>query len=379
MAWQIYELTDSVTQIGLLGLARALPQMGLVLFGGLLADTFDRRQLLMSTQLAQFFVSGALCLLSLLQAIAPWHLFAASALLALFTALGGPARQSFIPSLVPRAHLSNAIALNNTQRNVGQIAGPSLAGLLLAATGAAWCYAVDAVSWFAIVIALLLVHTRQAQDVGRRGIALDALREGFRFSLSQPVLLALIVLDFGANFFGAPRALLPVYARDVFQVGANGLGMMYAASSVGAVAAALVLSTRGEPRRAGIGALGGLAFYGFCIAGFALSPSFWLALVMLAGMGAGDTINAVLRMTIVQLVTPDALRGRVSSLNSVFTAGGPQLGQFRSGIVADWWGPSASALSGGLATLLLVAGVACVPAVRRFRITPAGVPEPVRS
>jgi MFS family permease len=366
MAWQIYELTDSAAQIGILGLARAGPQMGLLLFGGLLADTFDRRRLLVFTTLAQLAVSSSLFALTLAHAVTPPILFVASALLALFTALGGPSRQSFMPALVPRPHLGNAIALNNAQRNVGQIAGPSLAGVLLTASGAEWCYFVDAFSWLALLASILAVNVRRESGAGLRGLGLDALREGFRYSFSQPLLLSLIALDFGANFFGSPRALLPVYARDVFHVGANGLGLMYAASSIGAVVAGVFLSMIGHPRRTGLFVLLALGFYAVSIIAFALSPAFVVAVIMLACMGAGDTINAVLRTTIVQLVTPDALRGRVSSLNSVFTGGGPQLGQFESGLVAEWWGAQASALTGGIATLLIVLGVAAVPAVRRF-------------
>jgi MFS family permease len=379
MAWQIYELTNSPLQIGLLGLARAIPQMGLTLFGGLLADAMDRRRLMISTQVAQLGVAGALVALTIAGAITPAVLYIASALLALFTALENPARQAYVPNLVPREDLASGIALATSQRQAGYIIGPSLGGLLLAAAGPICCYAGDALSRLVMALALLLIRARQSRS-GRGRVTFAALGEGLAFVRGQPLILSLMVLDFGANFFGSPRALLPVYARDIFQVGAAGLGPLYAASSIGALSGSLALGFIGQPKRAGRWVLLGVTFYSLCAMAFALSQSYWLAVLLLGAMGVGDTVSSVLRGTINQIVTPDALRGRVSAVNSVFINGGPQLGQFESGVVAAWWGVGVSAFTGGLLTLLVVLGVtAAVPAIRQFRLpsastTPASAP-----
>lgn len=368
MAWQIYELTDSALQIGLLGLARAVPQMGLLLFGGLLADAVDRRRLLFIGHVAQFVVSGALFGLTVLGAISPLPLYIASALLALLTALETPARQALVPNLVPREYLASALALNTTMRHVGTIVGPSLAGVVLAVSGSAWCYAVDALSLLPLLAVLLLIKVRPQAAASAGAFSGKALREGIAFVWMHPVILTFMLLDFGATFLGNTRALMPVYARDILVVGAPGLGLLYAAESCGSVIAATVLSVRGAVTRAGLWVLIGVALYSVCIIAFALSPWFWLSLVLLVGVGIGNTIGAVLRHTINQLSTPDDLRGRVSAVNSVFTTGGPQLGQFKAGALAELWGAQLAAWTGGAATLLLVAGLVAVPGVRGFRL-----------
>jgi MFS family permease len=298
----------------------------------------------------------------------PLHLYVAAALLAIFGALGMPARQAFVPNLIPRRELAGALALNSTQHNVGQILGPSLGGIVLAVSGPAWCYAVDAISWLATIVALQLIRASLTATARRGQVSFGALGEGFRFVRSQPVVLSLMALDFAATFFGGPRALLPVYARDILHVGASGLGVLYAAIAVGSLIAALGLGLVGQPDRAGRWVLAGIGVYALCVIGFAFSPVFWVSALLLAGMGAGDSISSVLRGTVNQLVTPDELRGRVSSVNSIFNSGGPPLGQFESGVVADLWSPEVSVLSGGLITLVIVLAVAAVPAVRDFRL-----------
>jgi MFS family permease len=368
MAWQIYQLTDSPLEIGLLGLARAIPTLAMLLFGGLLADAFDRRRLLLTVQVGQLAISVSLVVLSHAGAITPPMLYAASALLALFSAVETPSRQAIVPNLVSREELTSALALNSTQRNVASIAGPSLAGLLLAFSDPAWCYTVDACSWFVMIGALLMLRVPLPPGRGRSAISLASLREGLGFVLTHPVILCFMCLDFGATLFGNPRALFPVFARDILGMGAAGLGLLYAASSVGALLGAAGLSGVRTMSRPGIGVLSGVAFYAFTICIFAVSTSAWLSALMLGLSAAGNTLSTVLRGTVNQLLTPDELRGRVTSVNSLFTNGGPQLGQFESGLVAELWGAEVSALTGGIATLVLVGAVAMVPAVRRFEL-----------
>lgn len=378
MAWQIYELTNSAFQIGLLGLARAVPQIILLLVAGLLADAMNRRKLMMCTQLGLFCVSTALALLTLAGWASSGMLYVATMFLALFTSLENPSRQSMIPNLVPREHLPRALALQGTQRYVSIIAGPSLGGIVIALFGPAACYAVDALSWLAMLTSLALLRTKIPEGGGWRTVSLRSLREGLRFVWQHGVIFPLMVLDFGATFLGNARALFPIYARDILFVGPQGLGILYAARAVGSLFSAATLSLFGPVRWGGRWILIGVGVYGVSTALFAGSHVFWFSVLMLAISGAGDTTSAILRSTINQLSTPDELRGRMSSISSIFTSSGPQLGQFESGVVAAWLGTEASAMTGGVATLIILATVAaCFPVIRRFQIQPDFVPAHV--
>jgi MFS family permease len=368
MAWQIYELTNSALQIGLLGVARALPQIALLLVGGLLADAMNRRKLMMFTQLGLFCVSTLLALLTFAGKASPQVLYVATVFLAFFTSLEQPSRQSIIPSLVPRAQLVQALALQGTQRYVPIIVGPSLAGVVLALWGPAACYAVDACSWLAMLVALRLLRTKIPEGGGWKTISVDSLREGLQFVWSHGVIFPLMILDFSATFFGNVRGLFPIYARDILFVGPKGLGLLYASRAVGSLVAAGAMALFGPVRHSGRWIFLGIAIYGVATMLFAGSQVFWFSFLMLALTGAGDTISSILRSTINQLSTPDELRGRMSSINSIFTSSGPQLGQFESGLVAAWLGAQMSALTGGLATLLVLASVAATfPRVRQFK------------
>ena len=368
MAWQIYELTNSPLQIGLLGVARALPQIALLLVGGLLADAMNRRKLMMCTQIGLFGVSTTLALLSYAGQITPHMLYIATVLLAFFTSLEQPSRQSIIPSLVPRQHLAQALALQGTQRYVPVIAGPSLAGVVLAFSGPAACYAVDACSWLAMLGALKLLRTKIPEGGGWKTVSLTSLREGLQFVWSHGVIFPLMLLDFSATFFGNVRGLFPIYARDILLVGPAGLGLLYAARAIGSLLAAGSMALLGPVKHSGRWIFLGIGIYGLSTVFFAGSQIFWFSFLMLMFTGAGDTISSILRSTINQLSTPDELRGRMSSINSIFTSSGPQLGQFESGVVAAWLGAQLSALTGGLATLFVLAVVAAsFPRLRQFQ------------
>ncbi len=368
-AWQIYELTDSALQLGLLGLARGAPQLVLLLYGGMLADAVDRRRLMLLTQFGQLAVSVIMAGCTMAGMMSPGVLYGCSLLIALFSSLETPARQAIVPNLVPLSDLTNALALNSTQRQIGMIAGPSLAGLVLAGSGAAFCYWVNAASWITIILALLIMRELPVPTGGRRAPSLQALGEGFQFVWTHPVLLCMMALDFAQNFLVNPRALLPIYARDILYVGPEGLGMLHAANAIGALAMAVVLTFRGQIRRAGLWVLIGVVIYGVTSAIFAVSTVFWVSFLMLAVAGAANAVGAVLRGTINQLATPDELRGRVTGVNSTFTMAGPQLGQFEAGALAAAIGPVAALLAGGVLVTALAAGMGTVAgSVRRFQI-----------
>lgn len=370
MAWQIYELTNSPLQIGLLGLARAIPQIFILLFGGLLADAMNRRKLMMITQASLFCVSGMLASMSLAGQATALTLYGATVFLALFSSLESPSRQAFVANLVPPEDLSRALAIYSSQRNVAVIAGPSVAGLILAFWGPALCYGVDALSWLIMLASLSFIRPQLPERGGWRTVSVRSLRAGFRFVWGHAVIFPLLVMDFGANVFGTVRALLPIYARDILAVGPQGLGLLYAASAVGALLGAVGLSLFGPVRRAGRWILLGVTVYGLCLVWFAQSDVFWLSVLLLAGSGVGDTLSAILRATINQLSTPDELRGRMASINSIFTNSGPQLGQFQMGALAAIIGAELAAITGGVIILLIVAVLAVsFPHVRMYQIT----------
>ena len=378
MAWQIYELTDSPLQIGFIGLARAVPQMVILLFGGLLADAMNRRKLMIFTQTSLFCVSGSLALITVAGRTTPLTLYAVTVLLALFSSLEAPSRQALVSNLVPPQDLPRALAIFSSQRYVAIIAGPSLAGVVLGFFGPAVCYAVDAVSWLIMLFSLALIRAVLPERGGWRTVTFGSLHAGFRFVWRHAVIFPLLMMDFGANFFGNARALLPIYARDILLVGPKGLGVLYAASAVGALVGAAGFSMIGPVRRAGAWILIGVTIYGLCLVTFARSRLFWLSVVLLAGSGVGDTISAVLRATINQLATPDELRGRMGAINSIFTNSGPQLGQFQAGLLASFLGAELAILSGGMIILSIVGALLLwVPHVRRFQLVAAQeVPQP---
>jgi MFS family permease len=289
MAWQIYELTDSPLQIGMIGLVGAVPQMIVLLFGGLLADAVNRRKLMMVTQGSLIFVSGALALLTLADHATPARLYTVTVLLALFSSLESPSRQAMVTNLVPAEDLSRAFAFYSTHRQIATIAGPSLAGVALAFAGPALCYAIDAVSWLLMLGSLVLIRTPLPERGGWRTITLDSLRAGFRFVWGHAVIFPFLMMDFGANIFGTVRSLFPIYARDVLAVGPQGLGVLYAAGAAGALLGALGFSVWGRSRQAGRWILFGVTFYGLSLLLFAGSRSFWLSVLLLVGSHQRDS------------------------------------------------------------------------------------------
>jgi MFS family permease len=375
MSWQIYEMTGSPLQLGLLGLVRAIPALTLVLFGGLLADAIDRRRLMMVTQGCQFCVTGALFILAVMGLLSPGVFYVSSFLQALCSSLETPARNAIVPNLVPNTMLTNALALNATQRSASSIAGPPLAGIALGFFGPTVNYAVDTVSWIVMIGALALIRPTGQARRGRRALTFAALGESFHYVWTHPILMSMMVLDFAQNLLGGVRSLLPVYASDVLQVGPQGLGLLSASSSFGTLTTGAIMSALPPIRRTGVGALIGITIFGVCTCVFAYSQLFWLSALMIAGQGVGDCISHVCRLTILQLNIPDEIRGRVTSVNSVFTQGGGPLGNFRGGAMAQWLGPELAVLTGGVAVLGVVAFMATsVPIVRRYVISESAEP-----
>jgi MFS family permease len=367
VSWQVYELSRDPLALGAIGVARIVPLVLLALGSGVLADALDRRKLMLFSQFAMMLCSAALALASSLGIVTVWWIYIITALSSAAGTLGMPARQAIVPSLVPREHLSSALSLNIISWQAATILGPTLGGLIITATGTAGAvYWIDAISFFAVIAALLLM--RVGALVGeRRPVNLRAALEGFAFVRSNTLIWSTMLLDFLATLLGSATVLLPLFATDVLKVGATGVGLLYAAPSVGAVAASALLSAWGPLRRQGPILLVSVIMYGVFTAVFGLSTSFWLSLLMLAGVGASDTVSMVVRQTIRQLTTPDEMRGRMTAVGMLFFAGGPQLGEIEAGVAARLLGGPLSVTAGGLACVLMVGVLTVlVPRLRTY-------------
>jgi MFS family permease len=376
ISWQMYELTGSPLHLGLLGLSRAASLIPFLLVGGLLADAIDRRKLMMFTQAGHLTVTAALLIFTASDVISPGVFYIAAIVGSIFTALENPARQAIVPNLVPTEDLTNALALNASQRSVSSIAGPPIAGMILGFFGPTANYGVTVVTFAAMIVVLALIRPLRAQEpAGRRSVSLQSLGQGFAYVHRNPILFVMMLLDFCQNFLGAARALLPIYASDILNAGPQGFGILSGASAVGSITGGIVMGTLGHVRRAGIGVLIGIAIFGVCTVLFAYNTSFVFAYILIFGEGFGDTVSHVLRSTILQLNVPDELRGRVTSLNQVFVNGGGPLGSFRAGAMGALLGPELAVLSGGVIVLGVVVFIAtCVPMVRRYTIEGAAIP-----
>ncbi|MCS6887639.1 MFS transporter [Chloroflexus sp.] len=376
VSWHILELSGGdPLALGAIGAARLVPLVLLALGSGVLADAIDRRRLMLGAQIAMMLCSLALALTTNLGLAALWVIYTVTALAAAANTLGLPARQALIPSLVPREHLAGALSLNIVAWQLATIVGPTIGGLLIERGGVGLVYWVDVVSFTAILIALLLMRPRPLA-AEKRDISLRAAIEGLRFVWRTPLIWSTMLLDFLATFFSAATTLLPIYAQSILQVGPQGLGLLYAAPSVGAVIASVICSIWGAGNRQGPLLLWAVAIYGLSTTIFGISTHFGLSLLMLAINGAADTVSMVVRGNIRNLETPDELRGRMVAVNMLFFAGGPQLGEIEAGVAARLLGTQLSVALGGLACVLMTGAVAAkVPILRNY--TNGSRPAPV--
>lgn len=370
LPYQIYVLTGSSLAVGLLGLFSAIPLIALSLWGGVIADRVDRRRLLLATNACLVLVSIALAVSTQLGFASVPVLYALTAIGSAFSALDSPARSALAPSLLERRLIPAAMALGQTQFQVAAVVGPAIAGVLIARYGLAPAYWIDAAAFVVGIVSVFLMRTPPRDVTVVHASPVRALADGMRFLWSRPLLLATMSVDFFATFFAVSRAVMPYFADRVFAVGPEGLGLLFAAPGAGATVVAFTSGWTGGVRRKGLGVLVSVAIYGLAMGAFGLVPAsgFVLGLVLLAIAQGADTVSSIFRHTILQMETPDALRGRLSAINLVFVAGGPQLGQVESGVVAALWSPEASIITGGLACVGVVfVAHALVPQVASYR------------
>jgi MFS family permease len=353
VGWQVYELTRNPLDLGFVGLAQFLPFVLLVLLAGHVADRADRRRVLLGAYLVSTAAVVVLLWFTVSGARAVWPVFGAMALSGAGRAFWMPTSQAMTPNLVPPEAFQNAVAMNSMLLQVGVIAGPSLGGLLYL-LGPAVVYGIT-LSLLLLILALVSMIRPFRAAVPARAFSSSELLEGIRFVVHKRAVLGAISLDLFAVLFGGATALLPVYASDVLHIGPPGLGVLRTAPGIGAALTALVLAFNPIERHAGRWMFAGVGAFGAATIVFGVSRAFWLSLPALAVLGAGDMLSVYIRHVLVQLETPDEIRGRVSAVNSMFIGASNELGEFESGVTARWFGPVPAVIVGGVATLLVIA------------------------
>ena len=358
-SWLLYQLTNSPFQLGMNGIFRAVPTLCFGFFGGTLADRYDRKRLLLTTQVVLMFLAFILGLLDQTGLIRVWHIYLLTLLSALVGTLDGPARQAFFPSLIPRSVLPNAIVLNSLLWKGTVLVGPALAGIAISTVGTNGAFYANAVSFLAVVVALLLIRTTASRQRKSERFMKD-LHEGLSYVYSRKTILGVMVMEATSSVFGLDQAMLTIFARDILQVGASGLGFLQSARGLGAVIGSGLLIVMGQPRSQGKILLCSAVLYGAGFALFGLSQSFSLSLLLLLVVGTTDTIWGAARNTILQIDTPDSMRGRVMGVFNLSNRGLTPLGQAETGFVVPLVGAREATFLGGL----FVAVVSLITALR---------------
>jgi len=358
VAWQVYEITNSPFQLGLTGLFRALPVMILSLPGGVLADRMDRRKLLIITQSLAALLALALGLLTSTGEIRVWHIYTVTFLSGAVGIFDAPARTAMIPALVSAEQLASAYALNITWRQIATLGGPFIGGVVISVLGISPAYYIDAGSFLAVIICLAFMRRQVKPAREEKESPLQSVRAGFNFIRENSVILGLMSMDTCVQFFGAYRSMMPAFARDILGTGPAGLGALLGVPALGALAGSGMVLAAGNPRRKGRLIIGVTLLYTIGLICFALSRSLTLSLLIVFCLGLVDAVGETLRDTLVQLTTPDRMRGRVKSFDQVFMSAGTYVGHAQMGTAAMFVGvPGALILGGclGSAAVLLVA------------------------
>jgi MFS family permease len=369
--FQVYLLTHSSLAVGLLSLFQLFPLLAISLYGGALADVFDRRKMLIITSILLALTSAMLAAGAFYGRPPLWYIFVVATAAAGVAALDQPARRAAVPRLVPREQIANAFALGQVQNQTSRIIGPAIAGVILARFGLGAAYSIDAISFGAAILTIAMMKPIPTEEGAASSSRLAAIWEGLTFLRDKPVLTAAFAIDLIAMIFGFPKALFPALALQVFHAGPNGLGLLYAAPSVGSLSGALLTGWIARVRFQGRATVLLVCLWGLAITGFGLSAGhLWLGLLFLALGGSADVFSAVFRNTILQTSIPDRLRGRLSALQYVIISSGPRLGDTESGVVAALTNVQFSVISGGVLSIVgaVLLGL-CVPAFMRYDST----------
>ncbi len=351
--WHINQLDENPMALGGIGVARILPVIIFSLIGGALADSFDRRKVMFATQSIAAVLALTLALFTQFGQITIWHIYVITALQAVVVAFDGPSRQALIPNLLPKEDLPNAFSMTFTAFQAGAVIGPAISGFFIAGFGQEAVYFFNAISFVAVLVALLLIGD-VPQVIGEKtaGISMEAIKDGIRFILSKPIIFSTMMVDFVATFFASASTLMPIIAKDVLDVGVVEYGYLSAASAVGAVAVALVISQIKEIRKQGMVFVTAVVIFGIATIIFGITKSFIVAWLAIAVTGGADGVSTIVRNTIRQLQTPDHVRGRMTSINQIFFMGGPQLGEIEAGAVAQFFGAPFAVITGGIGCIV---------------------------
>jgi MFS family permease len=366
VGWQVYDLTRDPFDLGLVGLVQFAPALLLVLVTGVAADRFNRRIIVALCQAVECLCAAALLVLTLSGRIEVIQVFAVLFVFGIVRAFLNPAQQSLVPNLVPPEALASAIALSSSTWQFATITGP-VAGGLLYGLGAPVPYAVAA-ALFAIAVVLAILIPKPPQKIVPEPATWSSLSAGFRYVWREKIVLGAISLDLFAVLLGGAMALLPVYARDILEVGPWGLGLLRSAIGIGSLAMALYLAFRPVRDHAGLIMFACVILFGLFILVFGVSELVWLSVLALAFAGAVDMVSVYIRHTLIQLWTPDAVRGRVSAVNTVFIGASNELGEFRAGTVAALIGVVPAVVVGAVGTVAIAVGwMFLFPELRKAR------------
>ena len=365
--WLLYQLTQSPMELGLNGIFRAVPAIALGLFSGTFADRYDRKRLLLWTQIILAVLTLGLAILDHSGTIQAWQIYAFTFISASVGSFDGPARQALFPSLIPRSVLPNAVALNSLLWKGAALLGPSLGGIAISLMGTSGAFYANAASFWVVVIALMMMRASSPAAEKQRQF-LSETKAGFNYILSQPIILGVMIMEGVSSVFGLDHAMLTIFASDVFRVGASGFGFLQSSRGLGAVIGSGLFIAMGQRPAQGKILIFSAILYGACFALFGLAPSFALALVLLALVGATDTIWSAARGTILQLTTPEKFRGRVMGAFQLSNRGLHPLGQTETGLVVPLIGAREATVLGGLLVSTVTLLIAWrTPSIGQFR------------
>jgi MFS family permease len=346
MAWQVYQISGSALDLGLLGLVRFVPAFAMSLIGGAVADAYDRRSVMVVSQIIPFVCAAVLAVATFGDWASLNLIFGLVLLIGFASAFEGPARQALLPAIVPSAHFANAVTVSTTLQKLGNVTGPTLAGAIIATAGTATGYAVFCASVIGSVLPLVFIHL-SASAVARRRVSVAAVKEGVAFVRNNQVLLGAMSLDMFAVMFGGAAALLPIYATDILDSGSLGFGLLTSSLQIGAFLTSFVMVWRPPVTKTGKTLIYTVVVYGLATIAFGLSREFALSLFLYGLIGAADQVSVVMRQTTIQTATPDELRGRVSAVNQVFFGASGQIGAMESGFAAAATSATFAVVSGG--------------------------------
>ena len=372
--WQMYQLTHSALALGLIGIASVVPTLLFSLVGGLVADRWNRKVLLVVTQIGFGIMALILALLSWQNMVTPAVIYILLFFQFTISAFYAPVRQSILPNIIPDHALLNAISLNTLARQSAIIIGPSIAGFILAFYGTEVVYFSSAIALLLMIVTIIPIKVPELVKRDQAPFTMASIMEGVNFMRRSSIMTSTTLLDFSANLFGAATSLLPIFAVEILKADARALGILYASTSIGGVVAGIIFSSLKRVPHQGKIILIAVFLFGVATIGYGLSRTIWLTCFFLALIGATDMVSAILRNNIRQMITPDHLRGRVVGVSFLFANAGPKLGDAEAGLVAAIASAPFSVVIGGVGSIIATIIIAVThPRLVRYKGSETGV------